>query len=50
MEVALYTTLSGLVTSILLTIQYSYLEHYTYKIFHICNTCLSYYSELNTND
>ena len=50
MEVALYTTLSGLVTSILLTIQYSYLEHYTYRIFHICNTCLSYYSELNTDD
>ena len=50
MEVALYTTLSGLVTSILLTIQYSYLEHYTYRIFHMCNTCLSYYSELNTDD
>ena len=43
MKVALYTTLSGLVSSILLTIQYSYLEHYTYKIFYITNTCLSYY-------
>ena len=43
MKVALYTTLSGLVSSILLTIQYSYLEHYTYKIFYITNTCLSFY-------
>ena len=43
MKVALYTTLSGLVSSILLTIQYSYLEHYTYKIFYITNRCLSYY-------
>ena len=42
MEVALYTTLSGLVSSILLTIQYSYLEHYVYKIFYITNSCLSY--------
>ena len=44
MEVALYTTLSGLVSSILLTIQYSYLEHYVYKIFYTTNSCLSYYS------
>ena len=43
MKVALYSTLSGLVSSILLTIQYSYLEHYTYKIFYITNTCLSFY-------
>ena len=44
MEVALYTTLSGLVSSILLTLQYSYLEHYTYKVFYSANTCLSLYS------
>ena len=44
MEVALYTTLSGLVSSILLTIQYSYLEYYIYKIFYITNSCLSHYS------
>ena len=44
MEVALYTTLSGLVSSILLTIQYSYLEYYIYKIFYIANSCLSHYS------
>ena len=54
MKVALYTTLSGLVSSILLTIQYSYLEHYTYKIFYITNTCLSYYVvqdlEMGNND
>ena len=54
MKVALYTTLSGLVSSILLTIQYSYLEHYTYKIFYITNTCLSYYAvqdlEMVNND
>ena len=54
MEVALYTTLSGLVSSVLLTIQYSYLEHYTYKIFHITNLCLPYYSsdfiDINNND
>lgn len=54
MKVALYTTLSGLVSSILLTIQYSYLEHYIYKIFYITNTCLSYYAvqdlEMVNND
>tara|TARA_B100001175_G_scaffold63247_1_gene51377 strand:+ start:14495 stop:15205 length:711 start_codon:yes stop_codon:yes gene_type:complete len=54
MEVALYTTLSGLVSSILLTIQYSYLEHYTYKIFYITNNCLSHFSselvDINQND
>mgnify|MGYP001168154070 FL=1 len=54
MKVALYTTLSGLVSSILLTIQYSYLEHYTYKIFYITNRCLSYYAmqdlEMVNND
>ena len=54
MEVALYTTLSGLVSSILLTIQYSYLEYYTYKVFYITNACLTHYSEefldINNND
>ena len=54
MEVALYTTLSGLVSSILLTIQYSYLEYYTYKIFYITNSCLTYYSseflDIKNND
>ncbi len=54
MEVALYTTLSGLVSSILLTIQYSYLEYYTYKIFYITNACSTHYSEefldINSND
>ncbi len=41
MEVALYTTLSGLVSSVLLSMQYSYLEHYIYKIFYMSNLCLS---------
>ena len=54
MEVALYTTLSGLVSSILLTIQYSYLEYYIYKIFYITNACSTHYSEefldINSND
>ena len=54
MEVALYTTLSGLVSSILLTIQYSYLEYYTYKIFYIANACLAHYpvdfSDINNDE
>ena len=52
MEVALYTTLSGLISSILLTIQYSYLEFYTYKVFYMTNTCLPHYSSnfLDTNN
>ena len=42
MKVALYTTLTGLLTSILLSIQYKYLEALVYKIFHTCNSIIPY--------
>lgn len=45
MKVALYTTLTGLVTSILLSMQYKYLETFVYKIFHICNTCIPFFDD-----
>ena len=45
MKVALYTTLTGLVTSILLSMQYKYLESLVYKIFHTCNSLLPYIDE-----
>tara|TARA_Y100000389_G_scaffold202693_1_gene248784 strand:- start:5373 stop:6116 length:744 start_codon:yes stop_codon:yes gene_type:complete len=45
MKVALYTTLTGLVTSILLSMQYKYLEVLVYKIFHICNTCIPFFDD-----
>ena len=45
MKVALYTTLTGLVTSILLSMQYKYLEALVYKIFHICNTCIPFFDD-----
>lgn len=45
MKVALYTTLTGLVTSILLSMQYKYLESLVYKIFHTCNSLIPYIDE-----
>jgi len=45
MKVALYTTLTGLITSILLSMQYKYLEIFVYKIFHTCNTCLPFFDD-----
>ena len=45
MKVALYTTLTGLVTSILLSMQYKYLEIFVYKIFHMCNTCIPFFDD-----
>ena len=45
MKVALYTTLTGLVTSILLSMQYKYLETLVYKIFHMCNTCIPFFDD-----
>ena len=45
MKVALYTTLTGLVTSILLSMQYKYLETLVYKIFHTCNTCILFFDD-----
>jgi hypothetical protein len=45
MKVALYTTLTGLVTSILLSMQYKYLETFVYKIFHICNICIPFFDD-----
>ena len=45
MKVALYTTLTGLVTSILLSMQYKYLDSLVYKIFHTCNSLIPYIDE-----
>ena len=45
MKVALYTTLTGLVTSILLSMQYKYLESLVYKIFHTCNSIIPHIDE-----
>ena len=40
MKVALYTTLTGLITSILLSMQCKYFESLVYKVFHACNSAI----------
>ena len=43
MQVALYTTLSGLISSILLSLQYKYLEDKIFDILNLINEIIELY-------
>ena len=49
MKVALYTTLSGLITSILLSLQYKYLEDNLLNILNMINEIIELYPFLTKN-